>query len=452
MRFSAFTSASHRAKHGERGQTMALVALSMFTLIAMAALAIDLTTLYQARGEMQRAADAAALAGAKAFVDSTVTNNTADGNRRALANTLVAAYIDPILTQNAVGGVKPTLVSSAADYTTHPGNPQITVTLQRTNIPTFFARIFGRRLATVRATAIAEAYNSSLPAGGSGGMPPVAPSCVKPWLIPNVDPGAPTAGTPFIDETTGSLRRPGTYPNGAVGEKITLQNGCFLGVCGIAFTPTGMLKSGALAYFPAQLASAANGLCPSCVGASDYEQSSACCDTANSSQYKCGTSGPGLLIDTAAGLISNTVTSVECVIGATGTGPNNGQDEIGLGTGAQAPANSFGNFLASNGRDPIEIRAGSSSFRSGQLTNTSQSIVTVPIFATSGLAGVLSTLTLHVEGYMQVFVEETNSPTTSGEIDAYVLNISGCGPNVNTALPAVSGGGTSPVPVRLIHN
>ena len=36
----------------------------------MAALAIDVTTLYVARGEMQRAADAAALAGAKAFVDS----------------------------------------------------------------------------------------------------------------------------------------------------------------------------------------------------------------------------------------------------------------------------------------------------------------------------------------------------------------------------------------------
>ena len=49
----------------EKGQTLLLVAVSLFTLIAMAALAIDLTTLYAARGEMQRAADAAALAARK---------------------------------------------------------------------------------------------------------------------------------------------------------------------------------------------------------------------------------------------------------------------------------------------------------------------------------------------------------------------------------------------------
>ena len=28
------------------------------------------------------------------------------------------------------------------DFTTHPGNPQVTVTLQRTDVPLFFARIF----------------------------------------------------------------------------------------------------------------------------------------------------------------------------------------------------------------------------------------------------------------------------------------------------------------------
>ena len=51
-----------------------LVAVSLVTLLAMAALAIDVVTLYVARSEMQRAADAAALAGAKAFVDSGVTS------------------------------------------------------------------------------------------------------------------------------------------------------------------------------------------------------------------------------------------------------------------------------------------------------------------------------------------------------------------------------------------
>ena len=46
----------------ERGQTIILVAVALVSLLAMAALAIDVTTLYVARGEMQRAADAAALA------------------------------------------------------------------------------------------------------------------------------------------------------------------------------------------------------------------------------------------------------------------------------------------------------------------------------------------------------------------------------------------------------
>ena len=59
----------------EGGQTIVLVAVSMVGLLAMAALAIDLTTLYVAHGEIQRAADAAALAGAKAFVDSGVTTS-----------------------------------------------------------------------------------------------------------------------------------------------------------------------------------------------------------------------------------------------------------------------------------------------------------------------------------------------------------------------------------------
>jgi uncharacterized membrane protein len=54
-------------RSGERGQTIILVAVSLVSLLAMAALAIDVVTLYVARSEMQRAADAAAIAGAKAF-------------------------------------------------------------------------------------------------------------------------------------------------------------------------------------------------------------------------------------------------------------------------------------------------------------------------------------------------------------------------------------------------
>ncbi|MGB7599790.1 MAG: pilus assembly protein TadG-related protein, partial [Candidatus Sulfotelmatobacter sp.] len=49
----------------QRGFTMALVAISMVAIISMAALSIDLGTLYEAKAEAQRAADAAALAAAQ---------------------------------------------------------------------------------------------------------------------------------------------------------------------------------------------------------------------------------------------------------------------------------------------------------------------------------------------------------------------------------------------------
>src|SRR5215468_9099569 len=85
----------------QRGQTIALVALSMVSLLAVAALAIDLTTLYVAKGEIQRAADSSALAGAKAFVDSGVTTNP---TLQPIAQTMAQAYASAASAQNLVSG------------------------------------------------------------------------------------------------------------------------------------------------------------------------------------------------------------------------------------------------------------------------------------------------------------------------------------------------------------
>ena len=52
----------------QQGVTLLLVAIIMFVVLAMAALAIDVSTLYVAHSEAQRAADAAAIAAARAFV------------------------------------------------------------------------------------------------------------------------------------------------------------------------------------------------------------------------------------------------------------------------------------------------------------------------------------------------------------------------------------------------
>src|SRR5450631_3539565 len=126
-----------KANHKQRGQTLVLVAISLVVLVSMAALAIDLTTLYVARTEMQRAADAAALAGAEAFVDSGTTTDASDPTLQALATNMANQFVAGVVARNSVGGVTPQLVSSPIDFS-RLGDPQITVTLQRTDVPTFF--------------------------------------------------------------------------------------------------------------------------------------------------------------------------------------------------------------------------------------------------------------------------------------------------------------------------
>src|SRR6185437_15309114 len=64
----------NRNRKDERGVTMMVVAFTLVAILAMAALSIDVAELYVSRGEAQRAADAAALAGAKMFVTSGVTS------------------------------------------------------------------------------------------------------------------------------------------------------------------------------------------------------------------------------------------------------------------------------------------------------------------------------------------------------------------------------------------
>src|SRR5947209_4604414 len=194
-----------REKRREEGQTIVLVALSIVSLLAMVALAIDVVTLYVARGEAQRAADGAALAGAKAFVDSGVTTDPTNPALQTLAQSMATAAITAIVQQNKMGGTPPVLASAPTFSFAQAGNPQITVTLQRTDLPTFFSRIWGRRSATATATATAEAYNPSNWQATTGIS--VAPKCVKPLLIPNNDPGHP--GNTFVSATSGTVTLPG---------------------------------------------------------------------------------------------------------------------------------------------------------------------------------------------------------------------------------------------------
>ncbi|MGZ4732909.1 MAG: pilus assembly protein TadG-related protein, partial [Terriglobales bacterium] len=177
-----------RGQKGERGQTIFIVAVALVVVLGMAALAVDVTFFYTAHSQAQKAADAAALAGAKAFVTSGFTSgqlgDPASGGAQAIVCNGSSGLADiqalAASKQNKIGSAPATNFTTACNFSV-PGNPQITVTLNRPDLPVFFGRIWGNRGVQVSATAKAEAYNPS------GQTVPVEVGSVKPWLITNCD-------------------------------------------------------------------------------------------------------------------------------------------------------------------------------------------------------------------------------------------------------------------------
>ena len=376
-----------RRRPEERGQTIVLVAIALVSLLGMAALAIDVTTMYVARGEMQRA-DAAALAGAKAFVDSGVTTDNSD-IRQALAQTIATSVINSILPQINVSGAPPALVAATPDFT-RAGNPQILVTLQRTNLPTFFARIWGTKLVTVTASAVAEAYN---PSNAPAGYPTIAPKCVKPLLVANQDPKS-AGASPFVDPTTGA-----PVAANVIGEPVTLRP-CPPGACPAIV--------GDLQFRPAQVNPGTANLCPgACTPpASDYETSIQCCDSATppATQYACGSAVPTVPVN--VGLVdpplsTQTNEGLQCVRQSAPSEDTLDPTDLTAGTGQ------------------AKITAGSGP-QLGNLVTTSRSIATFPNIENA------SANPACVAGFLQVFVDPV-TPSVPTSTPAHILNVVGCG-------------------------
>jgi len=106
-----------RTRTQERGITMLLVAVAMVAIIGMAALSIDVITLYLAREEAHHSADSAALGAAKVLSVSGITGDPTNlsGNWGHICgpdngtNGLATRVAKAIATQNAVGGAVPTV-------------------------------------------------------------------------------------------------------------------------------------------------------------------------------------------------------------------------------------------------------------------------------------------------------------------------------------------------------
>ncbi|HTA49154.1 MAG TPA: pilus assembly protein TadG-related protein [Verrucomicrobiae bacterium] len=449
----------------ERGFTMALVTVALVTIIAMAALSIDIGTLYQAKAEAQRAADAAALTAARMISISGITGDPANVSNSwppicggaSSAATLAAINVAQ---QNLISGVAATSANVSVQYgggsagatnTSCTGagaafgvNPVVTVTVTSGKLPIFFARVFtlfprgNFSNTTAVATATAEVFNSSNSASVAGSMIPVQPRCVKPLVIPNKDPGNP--GAAFVSTVDGSIQNPGVLGGKVIGETFNLAADCTPGGfnCHGRNMPDNppKLNGTNLDYVPA-LVSGNPSAAPSCANANTFQEAIGGCD--QSTVYTCGTPS-GTSGATQLDLNENPV--------------NPGRD------GGDGPAAAECLINQSSGNDsldttsfPFQIKAGSGSalvqsgvVSSNNIITTSNSIMTVPIFDNAGAQFPRGNHEppVTIVGFLQVFINDVD--TTNGNINVTVLNVSGCSNNASNS-PVT---GTSPVPIRLI--
>jgi hypothetical protein len=425
-------------RKGEQGVVIVLVAVFLlFVVGAMAALAIDAVSLYTARSEAQLAADGAALAGARALANSGMTSNPTDTTLVINAEALALAIATQVATHNDVGGrtLNPREVVVSFNNG-DPTNPRVTVQTTRNDLPTFFARIWGSSALAVKASATAEAYN---PSGAGSGQVPVAPICVKPWLLPNMDPRDTSGATTIFNATTGAITATPTtllgwtYNTPITGTPMSPACGAN-GKCGPQPLPSAVPWN----YYPGDDATTfphPTSSLPACNPAltSNYEESIAGCiqqPIACNSTANIDTSNYGAARNT------ETTGAVNCLTHAT-TNPSDA-DQVDL---TVTPAPPPFQFLG-GAQNPVAGAA-------GQHVMVSSSLVTVPVFDPNASGTWRTTGSVQIIGFVQLFLNPDGAQTpTSGNVDATVINLAGCGTSA-TGTP-IQGNGASPVAVRLI--
>lgn len=151
----------HRAKD-ERGGSLVLMLLSLLALLGMAALAVDVSMGFTARNEAQRAADAAALAGASAFLDYRASEASGPAADRAV----------DYATRNDVRNE--TVDPAEVDVQVIPDSMKVRVRVFRDGLPTWFARVLGVDAIDIGALAAAQATEAG------------ASRCLKPFALPDM--------------------------------------------------------------------------------------------------------------------------------------------------------------------------------------------------------------------------------------------------------------------------
>jgi len=333
---------------------------------------------------------------------------------------------------------------TAASYVT---NPHVTVQVQRTDLPTFFGRIWGSKQVTVAASATAEAYNPSGSNFTTGTVVPVAPMCVKPWLLPNIDPSNPP--NPIFDTMTGNISTTTLVPGYQTGAPATrLRARCTS--CSVPPAPMAWkFYPGNSSDFPAPTTSL-----PVCTPAltTSYEKSIAGCiqtPIACNAQVRIDNAIYGV----GTSRYTDTANAVNCLTHATAT-PDDA-DQVDLSSGASPPLQ----FLA-GAANPAAV---ANPALLEQDMTVSDSLVTVPVYDVGPPPGTtpppVPPGTVTIIGFLQLFLnyDGTETPnfgaagTNNGRVKTMVINLAGCGGATGaTSTQAILGNGASPVAVRLI--
>jgi len=423
---------------------MLVAVFMLFVVGAMAALAIDVVTLYTARSEAQLAADGAALAGGRALANSGATSDTT-GALMPSAQTLANAVAKEVAEQNQVGGANVASGQVTVSFAGTDTNPTVTVRVERTDLPTFFARIWGRKQIAVSASATAEVYNPSGANALGGTTTRVAPICVKPWLLPNISPTPGNSSTlKIFDPATGAVldlallgwETTTIPPQPPPPPPIRLRTACSTN-CDPGTVPAPKPwryypgTTDAAGDFPAPNASSV--VCTGCTGFNNYQLSIAGCVqtpiSCNSTVHVDDETQDGNRdADTAVAVNGMTYSTA------------NGGDSVDT---AAVPSPPF-QFVA-GAENPVPGAA-------GNVVMVSDSLVTVPVInvdSTTTPWPLVGYPSVQIIGFVQLFLNPTGAASpANGHIRTQVINLAGCGLNA-TGTP-ILGNGASPVTVRLI--
>jgi hypothetical protein len=163
---------------GRRGATAVFVAVALAALLGMVALAVDVGMLMKVRADAQRAADAAALAGAQDFMNGTPQDMKTPALYHALEyasrNYVGWQYVD---TSGAIitdSGARLVANTPEAYVQVMPDTQKVRVFIRRSTTATWFGHMLGIDFVPITVKAAAQAVDA-----GTG-------KCVKPFAIPDM--------------------------------------------------------------------------------------------------------------------------------------------------------------------------------------------------------------------------------------------------------------------------